>query len=50
MADIVKKARGAHLFSILQLSVQRGASIGGMPNVPKKTVNGPISVAPSKIK
>jgi hypothetical protein len=30
----------------LQLGVQRGASIGGMPNVPKKSADGPINMAP----
>jgi hypothetical protein len=41
---------GANLFAILQLRVQRGASIEGMPNVPNKFVDAPINRAPLKIK
>jgi len=32
------------------LWVQRGASIWGMPNVPKKIADGPINMAPLKKK
>jgi len=34
------KSRGAHLIFILQVGVQRGASIGGMPNLSKKLLMG----------
>jgi hypothetical protein len=34
----------------LQLVVQRGASIEGMPNVPKTFADGPINMAPLKKK
>jgi hypothetical protein len=37
------------MFSILQTKgPMRGASIGGMPNVPPKIVDGPINMAPFK--
>jgi hypothetical protein len=45
---------GVHIVSILQRGgrgggvFQRGASIGGMPNVPQKFADGPINMAPLK--
>jgi hypothetical protein len=36
------------IVSVLQLGVQRGASIAGMHNGPKKIADGPINMAPLK--
>jgi hypothetical protein len=42
------ESQGCTFVSTLQLGVQRGASIAGMPNVPRKFVDGPINMAPLK--
>jgi hypothetical protein len=36
------EGQGCTFVSILQLGVQRGASIGGMPNIPKKLLMGQL--------
>jgi hypothetical protein len=39
---------GEHISLYFETRIRRNASIGGMPNVPKITIDGPINMTPWK--